>query len=201
MKSNESTKDSKHSKDYQDQLIACHECDLLHSISPIPSGGKALCTRCGAFLYRNTPNSHDRALALNLAALMFFIMANAFLTGLMTLVYALSQNVWVAVALAFAFGPPNAMRDVAQDTLLQGTVENGQLGRVYATRQMLASLVFMVAGLCLAWLSDHVPIRIIYVAGGIIYILTGFYALSNRALRDSRMDFVENGQAVDLPVD
>ena len=129
------------------------------------------------------------------------IMANAFLAGLMTLVYALSQNVWVAVALAFAFGPPNAMRDVAQDTLLQGTVENGQLGRVYATRQMLASLVFMVAGLCLAWLSDHVPIRTIYVAGGIIYILTGFYALSNRALRDSRMDFVENGQAVDLPVD
>jgi hypothetical protein len=27
----------------------------------------------------------------------------------------------------------------------------------------------------------------IYVTGGIIYILTGFYALSNKALRESKM--------------
>jgi MFS family permease len=116
------------------------------------------------------------------------ITANAFLAGVMTLIYAASQNVWVAVGLAFAFGPPNAMRDVAQDTLLQGTVEDRQLGRVYATRQMLASVVFMAAGLLFAWLSDHVPIRHIYAAGGVIYILTGVYALSNKRLRESRME-------------
>jgi len=39
-----------------------------------------------------------------------------------------------------------------------------------------------------AWLSDLVPIRTIYVAAGLIYILTGFYALSNRRLRESKMD-------------
>ena len=116
------------------------------------------------------------------------IMANAFLAGAMTLAYAISQSVWVAVVLAFFFGPPNAARDVAQDTLLQGTVEDAQLGRVYATRHMLASLVFMFAGVLFAWLSDLVPIRTIYVSGGLIYILTGFYALSNRRLRESRMD-------------
>jgi MFS family permease len=120
------------------------------------------------------------------------IMANAFLAGTMTLIFAVSQSVWVAVALAFVFGPPNAMRDVAQDTLLQGTVEDRHLGRVYATRQMLASLVFMLAGLLFAWLSDRVPIRSIYVTGGLIYILTGFYALSNRGLRESRMDAGED---------
>jgi MFS family permease len=115
------------------------------------------------------------------------IVANAFAAGLMTLAFSTSQTVAVAVLWAFVFGPPNAIRDVAQDTLLQGTVEGGQLGRVYATRQMLCSVVFMVSGLGFAWLSDLVAIRWIYIAGGALYLLTGFYALSNKGLRESRI--------------
>lgn len=115
------------------------------------------------------------------------IIANACAAGVLTLAYAGSQTVWMAVVLAFVFGPPNAVRDVAQDSLLQGTVDGGQLGRVYATRGMLANAVFMVAGIFFAWLSDMVPIRLVYVAGGTIYLLTALYAVSNRALRESRM--------------
>ncbi len=116
-----------------------------------------------------------------------FIVADACAAGLMTLAYAGSQTVWMAVFLAFIFGPSFAMRDVAQDSLLQSTVEKGQLGRVYATREMLANLVYMFAGLSFSWLSDHVPVRLVYVAGGILYVLTGLYALSNRDLRQSRL--------------
>ena len=116
------------------------------------------------------------------------IVVNACAAGLLTLAYAGSQTVWMAVVLAFVFGPPFAIRDVAQDSLLQGTVVGGQLGRVYATREMLRNVVFMFAGIFFAWLSDFVPIRMIYVTGGIIYLLTGFYALSNKALRESKMN-------------
>ncbi|MEA3230734.1 MAG: MFS transporter [Thermodesulfobacteriota bacterium] len=116
------------------------------------------------------------------------IVVDAFAAGLFTLAYAGSQTVWMAVAWSFAFGPPSAIRDVAQDSLLQGTVEGGQLGRVYATREMLRNAVFMFAGIFFAWLTGFVPIRIIYVLGGIIYLLTGFYALSNKALRESKMN-------------
>ena len=115
------------------------------------------------------------------------IVLNACVAGLLTLAFAGSQTVWIATAWAFVFGPPFAIRDVAQDSLLQGTVEAGQLGRVYATREMLRQAVFMFAGIFFAWLSDFVPIRLIYVIGGIIYLLTGFYALSNKALRESKM--------------
>ena len=78
MNSKGSTKDSGPPDLLEGELIACHECDLVHRIKSISGGGKALCTRCGAFLYKNVPNSLDRALALNLAAFMFFIMANLF---------------------------------------------------------------------------------------------------------------------------
>lgn len=117
----------------------------------------------------------------------WIIIVNACAAGIFTLAYSASQTVWMAVVLAFIFGPPNAIRDVAQDSLLQGTVEEGQLGRVYATREMLRNVVFMLAGIFFAWLSDFVPIRMIYVIGGVMYLFTGAYALGNKALRESKM--------------
>lgn len=78
MNSKETTRDSSRTHLPEGDFIACHECDLLHSIQPIPAGGKALCSRCGAFLYKNVPNSLDRALSLSLTALMLFFMANVF---------------------------------------------------------------------------------------------------------------------------
>lgn len=60
------------------ELIACHECDHLHEVEAIPEGARANCAHCGAFLYRNTPGSLDRSLALYLAALVLFLIANCF---------------------------------------------------------------------------------------------------------------------------
>jgi paraquat-inducible protein A len=60
------------------QLMACHDCGLLHHLRALPEGGAAGCTRCGAVLYRHKPNSIDRALMLTLAALILFVLANSF---------------------------------------------------------------------------------------------------------------------------
>ncbi|UCD82786.1 MAG: paraquat-inducible protein A [Desulfobacterales bacterium] len=59
-------------------LIACHECDLIHRIGPLPKKGIASCVRCGSVLYRDKPNSLERTLALSLAGLILFTVANAF---------------------------------------------------------------------------------------------------------------------------
>jgi paraquat-inducible protein A len=64
-------------------LLACHECDLLQRETPLPPGGIVRCRRCGAELYRNHPNSLDRALAYTLGAIVLFAVANTFpLVGL-----------------------------------------------------------------------------------------------------------------------
>ena len=119
----------------------------------------------------------------------WIIVGTAAMAGGLTLAFAASPTVWVSIVIAFIFGPPFAVRDVAQDALLQATVEEGQLGRVYATREMLRMVVFMFAGLFFAWLADFMPIRWIFVIGGVMYVGTGIYALSNRALRESNMSF------------
>ena len=59
-------------------LIACHECDLIHRVKPLPIKGVANCTRCGSVLYRHKPNSLERTLALSLAGLVLFVLANSF---------------------------------------------------------------------------------------------------------------------------
>lgn len=93
-------KDSNQLKPLEGEMIACHECDFLHAIHPVPAGGKALCARCGGVLYRNIPNSIERALALNLAAFMLFIMANAFPFLSLKLSGRIEENVLISGALA-----------------------------------------------------------------------------------------------------
>lgn len=62
----------------RDRLVQCHACGLLQRNPPLPPGGAARCGRCGTTLHRNRPDSLDRTLALTLAGLILFIVANSF---------------------------------------------------------------------------------------------------------------------------
>ena len=59
-------------------MIACHDCDLLHRIKPLPDGTAAKCVRCGAVLYRQKKDSLDRTLSLTIAGVVLFVVANVF---------------------------------------------------------------------------------------------------------------------------
>ena len=61
-----------------DSYIACHECDVIHRIKPLPAKVAAHCIRCGALLYKHKSNSLERTLAFAFAALILFILANSF---------------------------------------------------------------------------------------------------------------------------
>ena len=59
-------------------VMACHECDLIHRIQSLADREAAQCSRCGASLYRHKRNSLDRTLALTIAGLTLFVLANSF---------------------------------------------------------------------------------------------------------------------------
>ncbi|CAB1076776.1 hypothetical protein JY97_02710 [Alkalispirochaeta odontotermitis] len=61
-----------------DSFMACHECDAIHHIKPLPAKVSAYCIRCGAVLYKHKPNSLTRTLAFAMAAMILFILANSF---------------------------------------------------------------------------------------------------------------------------
>ncbi len=62
----------------QDSLTACLECGLLQRIPEVPPGGSAQCVRCGGTMHRNRPDSLNRTLALTIAGLVLFVVANSF---------------------------------------------------------------------------------------------------------------------------
>ncbi len=97
-------------------LVACHECDLLHEKIEIEVGAEAHCVRCNAHLYTHKNNSIDRALAVGLAALILFVVANSFpflqisVSGnaqsmsIISAVYALtSEGMWILATMCFGF--------------------------------------------------------------------------------------------------
>jgi paraquat-inducible protein A len=57
-------------------IVACPDCDLLQRVSSLPPGGTACCVRCGLALGSNKPGSLDRTMALAVAALIAFLLAN-----------------------------------------------------------------------------------------------------------------------------
>lgn len=85
----------------QPGLVACHECDLLHHAGDIPSGARALCSRCGAELYRHVPNSLDRSLALYLTSLLLFLLANVFPFLSLKIGGRVEDNILLSASLAF----------------------------------------------------------------------------------------------------
>ncbi|MBH3462003.1 paraquat-inducible protein A [Pseudomonas putida] len=59
-----------------EDLVACHECDLLLRKPVLQHGEKAQCPRCGYELYAHRYNVVNRSLALVLTALFLYIPAN-----------------------------------------------------------------------------------------------------------------------------
>jgi paraquat-inducible protein A len=59
-------------------LIACHDCDMIQRLPHISEGATVQCVRCGAVLHQKKRNSIERTLALTMAGLVLFGLANTF---------------------------------------------------------------------------------------------------------------------------
>jgi MFS family permease len=123
----------------------------------------------------------------------WIIIANGVLMSALTFAYAVAPSVLVAVLVSMAFGPPFALRDVAQDALLQTKVASAMLGRVYALREMFSRAAFLVGGLLFAQLADQLGLRETYMVAAFLYGLTALYTLWSAVLRQSRLEVAPTG--------
>lgn len=97
------------------ELIACPNCDTLHQRAALPHGETARCVRCHSVLYRSPDLRLTRVLALVIASLIVFAIANAFpiveievqgiytQTTLIGAAWALyNEGMWLVALLVFA---------------------------------------------------------------------------------------------------
>ena len=74
----QSTNQSQPSATAACDVVACHDCDLLHRIPALRPGASASCSRCGALLRQLHANALDRALAFASASLVLYVLANVY---------------------------------------------------------------------------------------------------------------------------
>ncbi|BBT81984.1 paraquat-inducible protein A [Aeromonas veronii] len=67
-----------HHTTYVHDATACEECDLLIPATPLEVGQASCCPRCGHTLSRHLPQQELRPIAYGFAALIMFVLANAF---------------------------------------------------------------------------------------------------------------------------
>ncbi|MEA1606867.1 paraquat-inducible protein A [Pseudomonas spirodelae] len=80
------------------QLIACHECDLLQRRPQACAGERVECPRCGCELYTQRTQVIRRSMALVIAALLLYIPANFLpIMQLNLLGQASNDTVWSGV--------------------------------------------------------------------------------------------------------
>ncbi len=60
------------------EIIACHDCDLLQTLPVLKLGETALCIRCRAKLYKLKRNTLNKSLALTFTAIVLFAIANLY---------------------------------------------------------------------------------------------------------------------------
>ncbi|HGN2813689.1 TPA: paraquat-inducible protein A, partial [Pseudomonas aeruginosa] len=81
-----------------EELVACHECDLLMRREPLGPGEKANCPRCGFELAAHRHQWKRRCFALVLTALFLYIPANFLpIMNLSLLGQTRSDTVWTGV--------------------------------------------------------------------------------------------------------
>ena len=104
-----------------DELVACHECDLLMRKPHLALGEKAQCPRCGYELYAHRYKVVERSLALVIAALLLYIPANFLPIMQLNLLGQSSEDtVWSGVVGLFDTG----MQGVAAVVFLSLKVAN-----------------------------------------------------------------------------
>jgi MFS family permease len=96
--------------------------------------------------------------------------------GIAALGYAASPVFLVAVGFAVLSGAFNSPMSVARQTLLQRHTPRELRGRVFSAMFAARDVVFLV-GMGCAGLADLVPVRLLVVAAGVIYLGVGLAAL------------------------
>ncbi|WP_339290670.1 MFS transporter [Paenibacillus sp. FSL W8-0187] len=114
--------------------------------------------------------------------------------SLLTLWYGLNSIPIVALILCIAMGPAYQLRDVAQQTALQSSVNQEMLPKIYASRDILLSTVTSLSIAIIGLIADTLGIRMVYIVGSIcIAISAGLSFTLLRLQRNSALEAETGG--------
>lgn len=100
------------------------------------------------------------------------------LFSLFTLLYGLNTVPILSLFLCVAMGPAYQLRDVAQQTAFQSSVDNNKLPKVYASRSIILSTITSCSIALVGFIADEFGIRYVYIFGASLIAISAMLSFS-----------------------
>jgi len=111
--------------------------------------------------------------------------------GFSILIVSFSSNVFVALLFFAVVGISQTILSISIDTLLQKHVPNQVMGRTFASMDILTQICQLVSMGLGSMLADVIGVRMIYILGSVIILLTGVGAFKFLSLSESQQEVSE----------
>jgi paraquat-inducible protein A len=199
-------------------LVGCPHCDLLQRLPDLAPGGSARCPRCNEELWRGREDSLNRTLALTIAALVLYVVANSVpMLGLTivgreasTTVIGGANHLWqggqkivgvlvmftAVIAPALQIGFMLAIAIEAHRRRPRKWV--GQLLRHHPTTRLWSMIEVMMLGVLVALvkIADYatvIPGMALFVLGVLVFLLAGIQANFDPKEVWDRIEWADDG--------
>lgn len=205
------------------RLIACPDCDLVQRLpDTLATGASARCPRCECELWRRREDSLDRPLALALAALVLFVLANSVpMLGLAavgrsaeTTVFGGAQRLWAdgqqvvaGLVLGTAIVAPGLQIGLMLAIILGARRPRpprwvGLLLRHHPTARIWSMIEVMLLGVLVALIkiADYatvVPGLALFALGALVFLLAGMQASFDPRPVWERIEWASDAAPVD----
>jgi paraquat-inducible protein A len=182
-------------------LIGCPHCDLLQRLPELAPGASARCPRCDKELWRRREDSLNRTLALTLAAVVLYVVANSVpMLGLTvvghhasTTVFGGAMQLWndgeeiVAGLVLFAAVIAPALQIIFMLAIVLGAHRGhpprwvGTLLRYHPTTQTWSMIEVMLLGVLVALikiaeLATVIPGVALFALGALVFVFAAMQA-------------------------
>lgn len=105
----------------------------------------------------------------NLRATMIY---GIFTAGLLTLVFALTSNSWLALAVVILHGLPFQVHEIAKRTAFQQSAAMSDLPKVFSVQGTLGTITFGLAVVLMAAVTDTFGVRTAYIVSAALCVLS-----------------------------
>ncbi|NBI30416.1 MFS transporter [Chengkuizengella marina] len=112
-----------------------------------------------------------------------FMLTGSFIFGILTIVYGLNTNAYVALLLVVIMGPSFQIRDLAQETMYQNSADEKTLTKVLAAKSSLVQLIFIFSIMGVGILTDLIGVKLIYILSGILLIFSAMFGFVHLVLK------------------
>lgn len=115
------------------------------------------------------------------------IFISSFAVALFTWMYTFNDVAMIALVLNFLIGFPFQIRDIVEQSILQESVTDDSMGRIFTIRQFLTTLISMLTILFASALAQYFGVRIIYIFAAVIYTIITIWIANNKLIKSFKM--------------